>query len=241
MKNIVVVGLGEIGTALKKVEEVGSNKVFVFEKETIEQVDGNIDIMHICIPFFKGFNDIVANYINSYKPTLTIIHSTTQPRTCETITKMIKYPMVHSPCRGVHPHLYKGLVTFIKYVGGPKDIAQKAIEHFKSVNIKAEYLGDYITTELAKVISTTYYGSNILFAKMVKEICLKYDCNYEKVYTKPTITYNEGYTKLGMEHVVRPTLYPPTGKISGHCISENFELLPNTRLKRIMKEINENA
>ncbi len=243
MKNIVIVGLGEIGTALKRVEKSVGNEVFVFEEKYIEPpTEGVIDVMHICIPYSKEFKDVVVNYINSYNPELVIIHSTTKPGTCDKISKLIEAPMVHSPIRGVHPNLYEGIIVFDKYVGGTKENAQAAMAHLKSINVTPVHLGDYKTTEMAKILSTTYYGANILFAKMVDGICRHYKYDYDLVYTKPNISYNKGYTKLGMEHVVRPVLHPPlgAGPIGGHCISQNFELLPNTRLKKIMKLINEN-
>jgi len=51
--------------------------------------------------------------------------------------------------------------------------------------------------------------------------------------------YNDGYTKLGKSNVVRPVLTPPSGKIGGHCVSQNFELLPEGKLKKVIKELNE--
>jgi len=67
-----------------------------------------------------------------------------------------------------------------------------------------------------------------------------YDLQYDEVYTHPNNTYNEGYEELGMPNVRRPVLYPPEGKIGGHCIAPNFELLPDSLLKRMAKELNEN-
>ena len=76
---------------------------------------------------------------------------------------------------------------------------------------------------------------------MVNEVCTNYEYDFETVYTKPNKTYNDGYKKLGMEHVIRPVLSPPEGVILGHCIVPNFDLLPATRLKHMLKEINNNA
>ena len=43
----------------------------------------------------------------------------------------------------------------------------------------------------------------------------------------------------GKENVIRPVLYPPQTRIGGHCVSENFELLPKGRLKKVCKDLNE--
>jgi len=237
MKTIVIVGLGEVGTAIKKVEDVAKNETFVFEMNSIENPENNIDVMHICIPYSKEFVNVVTNYINSYTPKLVIVHSTTPPGTCDKLK--LGSPLVHSPVRGVHPNLYDGVMTFVKYVGGSEESCSLAIKHLKSIGLKAERLGECKDTEMAKIISTTYYGANILFAKMVKEICDVHGYDYEKIYTKPNLTYNEGYKKLGMDCVIRPTLVPPNGKIGGHCVSQNFELLPGSKLKKVVKDLND--
>ena len=85
--------------------------------------------------------------------------------------------------------------------------------------------------ELAKLLDTTYYGYNILFAKYVNEMCQENDLDFDNVYTKPNKTYNSGYTELGKTNVIRPVLTPPDGEIGGHCVTQNFKLLPAGKLK----------
>ena len=51
------------------------------------------------------------------------------------------------------------------------------------------------------------------------------EVDFEKAVTDFNKTYNKGYTKLGKKNVVRPVLYPPLKKISGHCILPNTEIL----------------
>jgi UDP-N-acetyl-D-mannosaminuronate dehydrogenase len=241
MKNVAIIGLGEIGRAIKQIETDSKNIVNYFTEDDAEYNNEKIDVMHICIPYSESFENIVINYVNKYLPKLTIIHSTVKPGTTLSIKNKSKVPVVHSPVRGIHPILYDSIKTFEKLVGGDDEDSKLAIEHLKSIGINAIRLGSANDTEMAKIISTTYYGHNILFAKMVNEICNKYNYDFKRIYTIPNKSYNDGYIKLNMPHVVRPTLYPPTGIIGGHCITENFELLPETRLKKIMKELNESA
>ena len=91
---------------------------------------------------------------------------------------------------------------------------------------------------MSKILSTTYYNWNIQFCRLVKEICEEYDLDFDSVYNHFNKTYNEGYTELDMKNVVRPILYPPKGKVGGHCQLPNIELLPEGELKKIMKELN---
>lgn len=243
MKNIVIVGLGEVGEAIKNIEEKAKNNVSVFEVDYVDDVKGTIDVMHICIPFSKTFHSEVVNYIKSYKPKLTIIHSTVGIGTTDKIFEEVKseegYYIVHSPIRGIHPNLTNSILLFDKYIGGDKYSVSKAYTHLKSIGITPIKLGCTKTTELAKILSTTYYGWNILFAKEVEKLCINYGLDFKKVYTEPNKMYNEGYTKLGMGHVVRPVLEPPKGRIGGHCITKNIELLPNSEIKRIYNLLNE--
>jgi len=49
--------------------------------------------------------------------------------------------------------------------------------------------------------------------------------DFGDVYTVPNQDYNKGYTKLGLERVVRPVLKYVPGSIGGHCLIPNCELL----------------
>ena len=81
------------------------------------------------------------------------------------------------------------------------------------------------TTELAKVLSTTYYGVIIAWHGEMKKICDKYNVNFEKSVTLWNETYNRGYLTLGKENVIRPVLYPPPPSIGGHCVVPNAKIL----------------
>ena len=86
--------------------------------------------------------------------------------------------------RGVHPNLYGGLMTFIKYIGGDDYLSPKKVEeHFESIGVKSVILDSSKTTELLKILSTTYYGWNIYFTKYVSDECNKYGVDYNQVYS----------------------------------------------------------
>lgn len=246
-KNILIVGCGIVGSAIKEIEEEAGNNVYIKEVDQSLGTETKYDVMHICIPYIDGlFETTTVDYILTYNPTLTIINSSIPVGTTEKIHlqvnnntgKTINH-IVHSPIRGTHPHMYKGIKEFVKYIGGDEESGELAIKHLESIGIEPYYSGVPKTTELMKLLDTAYYGLSILFAKEVQKYCKYLKLDFYKVYTHPNKTYNLGYKNLGMEHVVRPILYPPEGKISGHCVSQNFELLPDSTLKGILKRINE--
>jgi len=232
MKKVLIMGLGDVGKAIKQVEVEAGNTPDVREIDSKLSNLKDYDVMHVCIPFSKEFKFSVLKCVWEHTPKLVIIHSTVPPGTTKDISNMIGY-VVHSFVRGVHPNLYEGVKTFVKYVGGDEDASDLAIEHLESIGLETYYLGNAKTSEIAKILSTTYYGWNILFAKQAKRICDDLSVDFDKAYTIPNKTYNLGYTWLSKENVVRPVLTPPKGKIGGHCVSQNFELLPESMLKSI--------
>ena len=217
-KKAGVLGYGHIGKAIAK----------LYPNPKIKDINKNdglkgIDVLNVCIPWSKNFIEIVKKEITEDQPKLTIIHSTVAPLTTKTIGGMV----VHSPVRGVHPHLYEGIKTFIKYIGA--DVLEAGImaeEHFRDLKIKPKAFGPSVITELGKLLSTTYYGLCIAFHGEMNKMCMKYKIPFEQVAKHFNQTYNEGYAKLEMPNVIRPVLYsPPPEGIGGHCIIENARVL----------------
>lgn len=98
-------------------------------------------------------------------------------------------------------------------------------------------------TELNKLIDTTYYAHCIVFTDYVAEIFKKYKVPF-KTFWDFNLSYNDGYEKMGKKNVIRPTLLPTSmfgqaGKITGHCLIPNAELLekifPHPITKYILK------
>jgi len=134
--------------------------------------------------------------------------------------------VVHSPVRGIHPHLYEGIKTFLKYIGtDDKKAGQMAKRHLESLGIKTKVFFPAMTTEIGKLLDTTYYGLSIAWHGEMAKICEKARVDFGKAVIDFNETYNEGYTKLGKRNVIRPVLYPPKNGISGHCIIPNAEVL----------------
>jgi len=216
-----ILGYGEVGQAIAKIYETAGIKPFI---KDLNRSDGleNCDILNICIPYRdESFIEITKKEISTSNAKLTIIHSTVAPGT----TKKIGGNAVHSPVRGIHPHLHEGIMTFVKYIGAEtEEIGNKAKEHLESLGIKTKIVMPAITSELAKLLDTTYYGLCIAWHGEMRKICDKEGVDFKKIadYNKD---YNEGYAKLGKANVIRPVLYPPEKEIGGHCVIQNAEIL----------------
>jgi UDP-N-acetyl-D-mannosaminuronate dehydrogenase len=230
MKKVGIIGYGEIGQSLEKCYLGKEFCVQVLDTgKKIFDLVGKADIINIAIPFKdqESFSDIVCEYINKFSPNLVIIHSTVTPGTTKkVIAKSGFWSIAHSPVRGVHPNLYEGLKTFVKFIGADSlETVEKVKGHYEELGVQYDTFDSSEATELAKVLSTTYYGMCIAFHNDMNELCKEYDVKYEEVASKWNLTYNAGYKSLGMNNVVRPVLYPPKeGKIGGHCIIPNAEL-----------------
>jgi len=215
--NIGILGYGEVGQAIAKFYK--NPKIKDLKRD--DNLKG-VDILHICIPYSDNFVKTVKKEIKIIKPKLVIIDSTVAPGA----TKKIGGMTVHSPIRGIHPYLYKGIKTFVKYIGADnKKAGNMAKKHLEELDLKVKVFFPSITTELGKLFSTSYYGLCIVWHEEMKEMCDKAGVDFEKAVTDFNETYNKGYTELGKKNVVRPVLYPPKGRCGGHCIISNAEIL----------------
>ncbi len=223
MKTLII-GNGEVGKALACVLSNG-HEVFI---KDIEQWDiKDIKVLHICYPYSKRFTQDTKNYIKQYKPKYTVIHSTVPVGTSR------KCKAYHSPIRGVHPNLDISLTTFIKYLAPNNRTLAK---YFLKVNISIRQVLKTESTELAKILSTAKYGLDILFNKEAYKLSKKHGADFDIVYTDWTKTYNEGYSKMGYKQYARPVLKYIKGKIGGHCVMSNCNLLDTWITKLIKKE-----
>ena len=219
----IIIGLGEVGTALKEVFQDADPFNFHHKWAGIDlsgsfgDIDAQVDIMHICIGFNDKFIDTVREYQKKYNPKYTIIHSSVPVGTSAKVDAM------HSPIRGLHPHLKSGILTFPKFIGGPG--ASDVADYFRRAGIKVILFDKAETTEALKLFDTEYYRHCIEFAHRVKIYCDKKGLNFSEVYTIPNQTYNEGYTKLGYPEYVRPVLQPIMKEIGGHCLLPNKKLI----------------
>lgn len=232
MKNkTLICGRGEVGKALYEVLSKTYCDIFIKDIEDLEL--NEVRYLHLCYPYSEMFINIALKYIEKYQPEFVIIHSTVKIGTTEILQKL--YPnlkIYHSPIRGVHPYLAEGIRTFTKFIGGNYD--EEIEQYFNHAGINTSFMPNSKTTELLKIMCTTYYGWNIVFCKEIQRICKEQGVEFDDVYGLSNITYNRGYTELGMDNVVRPNLKAMPGKIGGHCVINNCKLFDDKITKLIL-------
>lgn len=213
MTKHVVVGLGEIGSALQTIFKADG----VDRGKNVTASEPHYDWLHIAFPYSEKFVQYVKEYQKKFTPKYTIIHSTVPMGTSGLCNAN------HSPVRGVHPNLVDGILTFKKFVGGPD--CWEIAKEFKHYRIDCMCVREARQTEALKLLDTTQYGVQIVINKQIHEFCKKHKLDFNVVYTLANQTYNEGYMKLFRPEVVRPYLKFIDGQIGGHCVLQNALLL----------------
>jgi UDP-N-acetyl-D-mannosaminuronate dehydrogenase len=211
---ILVVGLGEVGSALASVIE-RRIPILRHDIEPLEISDA-IDIMHICIPFQSPaqFENAVTDYIDRFHPRLTVINSTVQPGTTRAIMSRAGMPVAYSPVRGKHARMTEELLTYVKFVAAEDAaIAERAAQHFREVGMTTRTITLPDTLELAKLAETTYFGVLIAFAQELNRYAKSAGADYDEI----TEFFNE-------VKFLPDTKYFP-GFIGGHCVIPNIHLL----------------
>jgi UDP-N-acetyl-D-mannosaminuronate dehydrogenase len=226
---IGILGFGEIGKAIYQIYQNKSD--YDLYVKDLNRDDGlvNIDVLNVSIPQVdeNKFVDIVSENIKTSNAKIVIIHSTISVGVTSKIKEANSNTIIaHSPCRGVHPNLYEGLLTFEKLIGSPdKSDALKIERHLSQLGIKTYVCVNSETSELAKLLDTSYYGLCIAYHGEAQKACEKFGASFEEAMTFYNKTYNNGYAILNKSNVIRPVLTPPQEGIGGHCVIQNAELL----------------
>lgn len=226
--NSLIIGAGEIGKSLQNVLMSSENPTRLLGYHTEKYTNFEPEIIHICFPYSDEFIKEVKRYQKIYKPKYTIIHSTVPVGTSRQLNA------IHSPIIGIHPNLESGIRTFPKYLSGEQ--ASEVADYFRRVGLKIYLFDKQETTELMKILDTTFYGVCVEYTKDVKKQCEKYGVPFE-AWTIYCNNYNIGYTKLGYPEFVRPNLVPIMTQIKGHCVLPNTKLL-DTPFTKLLKELN---
>jgi len=228
-QNHLIIGAGEVGRGLFRVLSPYYN-VFIKDVGDVDFQIKRFDVLHLCFPYSKNFVKFSKGYIKKYQPDLIINHSSVSIGTTDKLGRKA----VHSPIRGVHPNLDKGIRIFVKYFGGPK--SKTAAEIFKRIGIKVFPVIKSEWTEAGKLWDTTQYGYFIALNKGIYQWCQKNKIPFDLVYSHFNQTYNEGYSKLNRKEVLRPYLKFMSGKIGGHCVIPNCHLLQSDVSREILRK-----
>lgn len=236
--NIGILGYGELGKAIKALYKGKPFNVYIQDKDTQQCFNGKLDILNVCIPYDKKFIKTVSDIIEEFKPSLTIIHSTVLPGTTKKIQQHHKDYVVHSPVRGNHPNLDKALYKFVKYIGSDTYKGYCiANTHLTFLGLQTKRLNDSMSTEMAKILCTSYYGMCIAWHGLVDKLCDRHGLNFSDIITEWNTSYNDGYRNMNEHQFIRPVLYSPKKKITGHCVIPNAKLLSKFTSSPLVKEI----
>lgn len=214
----LVIGAGEIGTALKKVlEEKYDTRI-----RDMENLEGDFEVLHICYPYSDSFIETTRAYYDQYNPSLVIIHSTVKPGT----TKELGKNYVYSPVRGTHPDLTESIQTFVKYFGGTdQSLCEAAAKLFEDLDVPVHVSANPTEIEVLKILSTTAFGWSILFNKAAYAICDHYGVSFDIAYTHESETYNDGYRDMDHPEFQKQVLKYMPGEIGGHCVIPNCSFI----------------
>lgn len=228
MSKQVVLGLGEVGRAVRRVLEDDGATVYGIDQD-ISDVPfpdtPKILALHVCIPYTDGFVATVKSWQEILQVPLVIVHSTVKPDTCD------PHGWVHSPVNGQHPYLAEDLLRFRKWFGGVRAEFAAALWPGESRTLSSALL-----CELAKVLDTTRYGWEIVWAKEAAALCEEYELPWESVLSLWTNDYNAGYHAAGKGRYQRSDLIPVGGPIGGHCVIPNLGLLPDSFFPAVVIE-----
>lgn len=238
----VVVGLGEIGSALfdvlsERYEVLGVDKDkpprLSSPEKDMRELPGKCDFLNICIPYSNDFVNIVNQYIADYLPLVTIVHSTVPVGT----TNRLDGDAVHSPVNGKHPDIKKGLKTYTKFVGSDNEQAGCLAKAYLSNVMRIHLVDHSSTTELMKILCLCRYGIYLYVADEMARICKIYGQKYEEAVELWEREYNEGIGQLDPDKR-RPVYAPPGGKIGGHCVLQVMEMAKNAGMdSEIIKKV----
>jgi hypothetical protein len=242
-----IAGVGEVGGAFKSLlEQFDAHEIHLYDPPKGLLGDlSTCQVIHVCVP-----SDMVVDIVNKfgYNPTY-IIHSTVAIGTCEKAECLNRW-VFHAPLRGRHPLInemqrFKLLVSCMDYVDAASYRAEQLKQYLEYTKWKVEFVLNYNVTEVAKLYCTTRLGWEVLFMREVYETCEKLKIPFEKVYTEWTKDYNYGFYSLAAikgdySKFTRSVLDPIPGKISGHCVLGNSELLsPHSEIaKKVFEEGN---
>ncbi|MEM2703873.1 MAG: GDP-mannose dehydrogenase [Candidatus Bathyarchaeia archaeon] len=231
-EKVLVVGLGEVGQSLfELLRESGKFEVYGYDLDEGKMrevgqsaaLPDGFDVMHVCIPCHEkeGFVNIVAGYVERFKPKLVIINSTVAPGTTMDVHRRIegRCLVAHSPIRGVHKsleHMRWELKRWTKYIGGVDDkSAEAAGKHLEKAGFKTKVLKSCLETELAKLFETTYRAWMIACFQEMHRISRHFGADFDDV-----VDFIEDTHRVRLD---RPVMFP--GVIGGHCLIPNTELL----------------
>lgn len=212
MHIVIVAGLGEVGTPLRRI----LSRTYRCVGVDIDPVrsPGDCSVLHVCYPFqIPDFIETTARYVEEYQPKLVIINSTVAPGTTASVAAAINVPVAYSPVRGKHANMGHDMLYYRKFVGADEPAtAAAACAHFEQAGFKTETFRSTATGEVAKLLETTWLGVLVGWAQEVERIAAHYGASYKDV--------NAFIEEVAF---LPGGIFP--GVIGGHCVMPNIAIL----------------
>ena len=205
----------------------------IFQK-TNDSFDG-CKVLHISIPYIsrEQFEDAVCGAIDAIKSSvpslLVLVHTTTPPGATKRLADRVagqghkcEIHIAHVPVRGTHPNLHDGIKKhYVNNVGGVNPRASMLIaNHLKAQGCPARECPNPETTEVCKILSTTYFGVCLAWHAEVQKVCDAFGIDYAQVI-EWNKEYNSGITNSGRAHLCRPIIQRLKLPFGGHCVGPN--------------------
>ena len=230
----LIIGKGEVGLSLGKVLERVGHTVYYQDQGVITAPQLFYGAIHVCIPYSDTFVDTVKDYMTyNFTGDLVIIHSTVEVGT----TRLLGDEYVYSFVRGRHPHLEDEMTKFTKHIGGiNQERVVETAKYLQDVGFTTRIHETPEAVELGKLWDTTYFGICIAATKLAKEMADHYGIDYQEI-AAINATYNSGMMAVDQPQFVRPQLIPPEGRIGGHCVTANTEILYKTFKHPLIKAV----
>lgn len=218
----VLIGYGEVGKGLYEIfsrdHEITIHDPMMMLKAP--DAAGQYDLMLVSIPYSEKFIKIVKDYQFEFSPKVTIVFSTVPVGTCR------KLGAIHSPIEGQHGNMADSIRLHNRWMGGRENDGI-ALAFFLEAGLRVACAPKSEITEFLKLQSLAIYGINIEWARYCKDVADTLGFPYGSVKR-----YNQDYNDL-VEYNCQPqnvryNLDPPKGKIGGHCVIQNMELLQDT-------------
>lgn len=228
MSTHLIIGLGEVGTALANVlSEVHDVSALDIKDEKTRPANGaHFDMAHVCFSYSEHFEAQVQRYQRAYSIDVLVIHSTVPVGTSRNLGA------AHSPVMGRHPHLEGDLLTITKFIGGTLSVP---VAHaFRRAGMDVYLFDQPETCELLKLFSTLYFGVCVEFTREVWQHCKMHGVPFE-AWTLWTNAYNNAM--LGTE-MQRPNVALIPGPLGGHCVLSNADMI-DSEFADLVKRRNE--
>jgi len=236
--NALIIGFGEVGRAhwenLKGTypdnlyyKDIGP-EIYNTRGESVGDLVEPVDIIMIatqCDPANMGrFELMVAEYDTKFCPRIIDILTTTPPGTAERIQQMLgdRVMVAKSTIRGTHPNLSK-FKCIPKHIGGPGNAVLKRF--YEACGWECVLEETSRTSEFLHIANNILYGISVMAAGEIADMARALAIDYNRVMAYGE-TNNRGFTAAGFASRVRPILYPPNGKVGGHCVQYATTALP---------------